>query len=1209
MKFKVFSPNSIGNKTILRRRRVVPVFIILVAISGLLALGWGVGAQSILRIGSKSEKTDPAKGNKRPVIGSFDIRLNNPSVLNDLIARSSLAGGNRGVLEKAAANKADIEKAIDALKGARPNVTVEASILTGGIEVLKSTDGLTPPNRGKSGIAIVREFITDNPSLYGLSAQEVADLNFIGESISLGSGLRMVRVEQIVNGRPVFMSETRFILDRSGRIVSSLGAMAPNAAPGAEQLSGLLSPQDALKRTMERLHVTLDTASMEVVKTEEDGMRTEMRVSDPRIKGTVTSKIVYFAAAPGMLIPAWSQTVFSEKEDWYVLVDARDGAMLWRKNIRSGVSVHDARFRVYVQADGTTPADSPAPQSPSAALPGGGTQFAGIAPTIVSMHTAYDPVASPNGWINDCPGGICTAAETQTLGNNALACLDRDGAGNNICDTGANSVLDGNGRPTGNTDTNTRDRDFLGTAPRDFQTNFLPPPQGGNPEAGQTATGTGTAPNIFRRGSIVQQFYVANWYHDKLHALGFNEAAGNFQLTNFSGMGLGNDRVLVDVHDASSVDNANFSTPADGVSGRAQMFRFTGPTIDRDGGLDTEILIHELTHGTSNRLVGNGAGLQWGIGGALGEGWSDFYALSLLNNTNADDPNARYASAAYSTYKLAGLAYLDNYVYGIRRFPYSTDNSVNPLTWADTDQTTSSLTGGIAPTSITFDDGGANEVHNAGEIWGLTLWELRSRMIAAAAGSVPTGNQQAMQLVTDGMKMTPANPTFLQARDALVDTDCATNACGREQLIWDSFADRGLGYGAFAPTSITLGFVSGHTGVVESFNTPNLDVNTVTIADGIGNNSGFIDPNEPVRIVVNMKNPWRHTSKTATGITAVISSTTPGVTILSPSTTYPNIAPNGTAAKNGEDLVIKAPATACGGRLNFTLTITSSLGAIARNFSFRMGAPGGTLAPVTYTRSGLGLAIPDNQGKGVIDTLNITDDFEIADLNVRINSLTHAFVDDISFGVRGPSGYGADFLSFFGFDSADGGNGDNFVNTVIDDSSGNNMITEVAANAPFSNSYHAVFNSPSWPVIFGAGQDPVPQLSRFNGTSTLGDWKAMVSDQFGGDLGTLQGWSLIVTPRAFTCTAFVPTAASVGVSGRVIDAQGRAISRAVVSLTDNEGRTRTAKTNPFGFYAFDDVAAGQSYTFTASAKGYSFNPRIVTVGDEITGLDFVGTPE
>lgn len=97
------------------------------------------------------------------------------------------------------------------------------------------------------------------------------------------------------------------------------------------------------------------------------------------------------------------------------------------------------------------------------------------------------------------------------------------------------------------------------------------------------------------------------------------------------------------------------------------------------------------------------------------------------------------ASGAYATFKLGGL--LDNYLYGIRRFPYSTDNSVNPLTWADADSMTNNLSGGIAPSLLNFNGNGALEVHNVGEIWCLTLWEMRSRIIADPAGAngdVPT---------------------------------------------------------------------------------------------------------------------------------------------------------------------------------------------------------------------------------------------------------------------------------------------------------------------------------------------------------------------------------------------------------------------------------------------------------------------------------------
>ena len=82
-----------------------------------------------------------------------------------------------------------------------------------------------------------------------------------------------------------------------------------------------------------------------------------------------------------------------------------------------------------------------------------------------------------------------------------------------------------------------------------------------------------------------------------------------------------------------------------------------------------------------------------------------------------------------------------------------------------------------------------------------------------------------LQLVTDGLKMTPIDPSFTDARDAILDADCATNACANEDSIWGGFADRGLGYGAAArlPHRLRPHFSQPH-GVHESFSLPYLDV-------------------------------------------------------------------------------------------------------------------------------------------------------------------------------------------------------------------------------------------------------------------------------------------------------------------------------------------------------------------------------------------------
>ncbi len=84
-----------------------------------------------------------------------------------------------------------------------------------------------------------------------------------------------------------------------------------------------------------------------------------------------------------------------------------------------------------------------------------------------------------------------------------------------------------------------------------------------------------------------------------------------------------------------------------------------------------------------------------------------------------------------------------------------------------------------------------------------------------------------------------------------------------------------------------------------------------------------------------------------------------------------------------------------------------------------------------------------------------------------------------------------------------------------------------------------------------------------------------------------------------------PVAANVGVSGRVVDSKGNAISRAFVTLTGSNGTPRTVKTNTFGYYRFDNVEVGETYILNAAAKGYNFAPRVVTVSDEITDADMV----
>lgn len=83
-----------------------------------------------------------------------------------------------------------------------------------------------------------------------------------------------------------------------------------------------------------------------------------------------------------------------------------------------------------------------------------------------------------------------------------------------------------------------------------------------------------------------------------------------------------------------------------------------------------------------------------------------------------------------------------------------------------------------------------------------------------------------------------------------------------------------------------------------------------------------------------------------------------------------------------------------------------------------------------------------------------------------------------------------------------------------------------------------------------------------------------------------------------------PTAASVSISGRVITPQKLGLTNARVTLTDLQGTSRTIRTGKFGSFRFTDVAAGETYIISVSARRYTFAPQVITVNEDIEELIF-----
>lgn len=387
-----------------------------------------------------------------------------------------------------------------------------------------------------------------------------------------------------------------------------------------------------------------------------------------------------------------------------------------------------------------------------------------------SRALVVDPAnltASPFGWHDT--DGVVGAEFTDTRGNNVFA--QEDANGNNS----------GGFRPDGG-------------ASLDFD---FPLDLGLPPASNQSA-------------AITNLFLWNNTLHDIFFQYGFDEAGGNFQVTNYSGLGAGGDPVQADGLDGSGTNNANFATPPDGFDPRMQMFLWTLTSPGRDGDFDNVIITHEYGHGVSNRLTGgpaNSNALNAAQSGGMGEGWSDWWGLMMTQKPS----DGQFDSYTVGTYVLGQPTNGS----GIRNFPYSFDLAVNPQTYGDISST--------------------NQPHGVGEIWAQVLFDMNWLLINGDGGSIPAqgfdsdlyngtgGNNVALQLVMDGLKIQPANPSFLDARDAILQADLVSSGGANHLAIWTAFARRGMGFSAFDGGS------SSTVNVTEAFDLPATSEGTVEL--------------------------------------------------------------------------------------------------------------------------------------------------------------------------------------------------------------------------------------------------------------------------------------------------------------------------------------------------------------------------------------------
>lgn len=287
-----------------------------------------------------------------------------------------------------------------------------------------------------------------------------------------------------------------------------------------------------------------------------------------------------------------------------------------------------------------------------------------------------------------------------------------------------------------------------------------------------------------------------------------------------------------------------------------------------------------------------------------------------------------------------------------------------------------------------------------------------------------------------------------------------------------------------------------------------LGMGAVVASEVVGDGDVFPEGNEDWSLVIPLQNVG---GEAATGISATLSTTAPGVTIYAADSNYPDLAPTGSAPNATPYAFYIDPSQAtCGSVVEFTLEVTYTGGnASPQTFThdMQLGGPG---APVTYSYAGPVVPIPDGgdlsgnmPGTPAVVDLPVAASGSVYKVAMSIDGATctssigsttvgidHTFVNDLELTLVSPSG-----AAVLVVNNTDG-SGNNFCQTVLDDESGGPSIQSVVTSqAPFTGSF-----------------TPAAQLASLKGQDVSGTWQLRAQDFFASDSGNIRAWSLQITP-------------------------------------------------------------------------------------------------
>ncbi|MEM9548416.1 MAG: M36 family metallopeptidase [Bacteroidota bacterium] len=577
--------------------------------------------------------------------------------------------------------------------------------------------------------------------------QALRDNNTIVDEIYItdhytSQGITHTYFKQSLSGIPIYNSRGAIHYKNGDEIiVKPFFARMPKSIKVSSKPK--LSASEALARLVSTKNLD-PSGPITLIKEAEGVERTQvLRASKVSLRD-IESGLEYYLTADNELKLIWKLPIEHVETAWYTnfLVDAHTGEIVqevqWTVecNHGSGQCTGEAEDHVHHKHRhfGRRAEISIAPNSYEVfAWPIESPNFGGR--TIEATPWNDNLVASPNGWHT-----IGANNYTTTRGNNTDTYIDDD---NTNSPTGGDAA-----RADGGVNL-----DF--SFPLDLDMD----------------------PEDYKDAAVTNTFYWTNLMHDVWYNYGFDEASGNFQEENYTVDGVGSDYVRSEAQDGSGTCNANFGTPPDGGNPRMQMYLCSRNGFDRDGDYDNGVIAHEYGHGISNRLTGgpsaSGCLNTTSTPEQMGEGWSDYLGMVMTIEVGDTGPDSR----GMGTWLFGEGPDGD----GIRPYPYSTDFGINPMTYNT-----------INSVSVP---------HGVGSVWCTMLWDM-TWLLIDEYGFDPDiyngtgGNNIAMQLVMEGMKLQPCSPGFVDGRDAILEADELLYGGDNSCFIWKAFAGRGLGYSA-----------------------------------------------------------------------------------------------------------------------------------------------------------------------------------------------------------------------------------------------------------------------------------------------------------------------------------------------------------------------------------------------------------------------------